>query len=170
MHGVQSLGKCESGQRIITRGQSGQGRFTPFQFARQQCANMRPDGQCLGVHWNRMQSHPGCNMVVATPADHCSLADGERCVYFEKLILPLAEQASTELELRKRAQAHDAYMATHTKAELEQGGKCACGLPKEPRKRFCEACRMKRRLEQRRDGMRRSRACGQSSRNGAQLS
>jgi len=50
---------------------------------------MLPDGGCLGVSIDSLIDNG--QPKSCTPRDHCLLADGSRCEYFEKVILPLAD-------------------------------------------------------------------------------
>ena len=55
--------------------------MTPLQAAKAHCANYQPDGSCLGIVFGvyrfRKEGLP------------CLLCSGERCSYFEEIIVPM---------------------------------------------------------------------------------
>ena len=134
-------------------------RMTPTQFVRAECANMLPDGACLGVSPDSLidSGQP----KTCTPRDRCRVAESKRCEYFEKVILPLAAHPSPHGDPQlqaKRASARDAYLGKHAMAVTSAKPCPLCGGPKPPRYQFCESCGAARRREMGRQRIRRHRA------------
>ena len=111
--------------------------MTLLQIAEEHCANWRTDGKgCLGamidddLQIRRCAPKPKC--VLSTP--------GERCVYFEECVAPMA--ASIDIPSRRLA-----FEAAVREYRLAAKLPCAgdrpcpmCGQAMEPRRRFCDAC------------------------------
>ena len=123
-------------------------RMTPAQFARDECANMLPDGACLGV---TVGSLLDCGQPkTCTPRDCCLVVEGRRCDYFERVVLPLADHPSPSGDpglQQKRAYARQEYLGRHG---LAHGGlrRCPdCGSPMPARHRYCESCSARHRRE-----------------------
>ncbi len=96
---------------------------------------------------------PDCAGMPFVPDDadrRCKVGRGERCEYFERTVLPLADQASPADDPRlqaRRAEARRAYRRKHDLDGAEEPGRrCPdCGGPLPKGKRLCEACRQRRR-------------------------
>ena len=128
-------------------------RLSPFQFAKDDCANLRKDGICL---WSDAQiALPRWFDDSPTPAElTCRVKAGERCGYFEKFVLPLADQPGPKDDPKRqlrRASARDAYWRQHQLQEEvahPAGRACPdCGAALAYRKRFCPICGARRRRE-----------------------
>ena len=137
--------------------------MTPFQFAKRECANYNKDGSCLGVAAEDLvdTNGPWWNRKAITAKflhqkSKCALSKaGERCLYFEQVILPLADCRSPKDELNlqsKRQKAKALYIARVGLASLEKAKSrfCECGAAICKRKRFCYKCAAKKRRETRR--------------------
>ena len=119
----------------------------PQTLVRSECANYRSgDGFC----WQ--QDEP------------CLVCDGKRCSYFEKAVLPLADQkTSFDLTLQsKRAEARARYIkshniTTHTPDEDAICPKCGKPLPSSRARGRCDSCRRKQNRETSRQRMRKQR-------------
>ncbi len=114
--------------------------MTPLQFAREECANYQPDGSCMGA-----VIEDDLTMRRGRPLPKCALGDGNRCVYFEETVAPMAGMVA---DSRRAVQMQEAVRAYH--AMTHQNAKPAracpdCGQPMPPRKRFCPVCSRKRR-------------------------
>ena len=124
-------------------------RMTPARFARDECANMLPDGACLGVSVDSLIDRG--QGKTATPRDRCLVAEGKRCEYFERVILPLVDHPSPHGEPQlqaKRAWARREYLARHTLRRARDERRCPeCGNPRPARHHFCETCASKHRRE-----------------------
>jgi len=96
---------------------------------------------------------PDCAGMPFVPEDvnrRCKVARGERCEYFERAVLPLADQASPPDDPRlqaRRAEARRAYLRKHDLDGAEDPGRSCpdCGGPLPKGKRLCETCRQRRR-------------------------
>lgn len=137
--------------------------MTPLAMAKAECANMRPDGGCLGITVNSLVSEKNGLKVnpVAAPLDCCKLAKaGKRCEYFEKTVVPLANHYPD-----KYAKAVELYSAGRANNALSIKGarECECGAPLPKRKRFCAICAKRNRRQTARDGMDRIRSSVVSS-------
>uniref|UniRef100_A0A6H1ZGV9 Uncharacterized protein n=1 Tax=viral metagenome TaxID=1070528 RepID=A0A6H1ZGV9_9ZZZZ len=124
--------------------------MTPAKFARDECANLIAPRECLGVSVDSLLDHG--QPKTATPRDVCLIFLGKRCTYFERVILPLADDPSPKddpgLQAR-RAYARSEYLGLHARAKTRTHPRtpprsCAdCGTPIPPRFRLCHACRAK---------------------------
>ena len=113
--------------------------MTPAEMVRAECANW-VSGACI---WR----------------GDCLVADGHRCSYFEKNVLPLGTKTDLA-DYASLAQARKAYLTTHLPdAPHETKGTryCQCGelLPK--RRRLCDNCRREKRRADNRKHMRKKR-------------
>jgi len=120
-------------------------------LARAECANFQNDGTCIGVGFDRMCWPAACEgepCVVGKP--------GERCGYFEVVVLPLAKRASLKAHEYPGA-ARDYYrLIGRDAAPVLTLRKCPeCGDPLPIRKRFCDRCRAARRRRSERESRRR---------------
>jgi hypothetical protein len=137
--------------------------MTVLQIAYAECANWRNDGKgCLGaiidddLQIRRCMPRPKC--VLCPP--------GERCLYFEECIAPMAgsiEEPNRRLAFE--AAVRDYRLAAKLPCADERP--CpVCGRAMEPGHRFCEACAAARRRESNRHAVRRHRMeCKQLSPN-----
>src|SRR6266480_4698750 len=81
--------------------------MTPLQAARAHCANCQKDGSCLGIAFRddlsmyrfRKEGLP------------CLLCGGERCSYFEELIVPMRPELPAQA--KSLASAVNAYQRKH---------------------------------------------------------
>lgn len=133
-------------------------KMSPMQLARDECGNMLPDGECLGVSVNSLIDNGQAK--TCTPRKRCLVAESKRCNYFEKVVIPLADYPSPHddpgLQAR-RASARDSYLGMHAMARSGAKSCPTCGGPKPPRYQFCESCGAVRRREMARNRMRRCR-------------
>ncbi len=135
--------------------------MTPMRFAREECANMTPDGSCLGIDVKSLSDNNG--PAVASPRDTCLVAEGERCPYFETCVLPLADRPSPPGNPRlqdERLAARAVYLKKRRLSidEPENERRCPdCGTILARRARYCESCAAKRRRATYRDSKRRGR-------------
>ena len=109
--------------------------MTPHAFAKRDCANFFPEG-CLLT-----SLYEGCRLALTPP---------QRCPYFERAVLPLADQDSPndEPQLQKlRLQARNDYLAnTQEPDRAILSRPCPlCSQPMAKRRRFCPDCAKKRR-------------------------
>ena len=82
-------------------------RMTDIAFAAAECGNMTSDDGCLGLLADMLIDDDRRKTV--SPLDQCLLIAGERCAYFERVILPIADQPSPagdpDLQARRLAAA-----------------------------------------------------------------
>lgn len=138
--------------------------LTPPGFARDECANMLPDGACLGISADSLVDHG--QEKTCDYKNSCLVAKRKRCPYFERVILPLADQPGPQNDpglQARRAEARDEYWGWHARAinpaKRKKPTLCgACGKPKPPRHRFCSTCASKRRRESARTRVNRHRS------------
>jgi len=134
--------------------------MTPYQLARQECSNYQSDGSCLGIQPEGL-TDPSVPMV---PLDRCLLSTKpiKPCRFFEKCVLPLADQpdsAGGRIDGAKRAgwlEAQMKYLAARKKTVPETKLRTCpdCGDPLAKRQRVCEKCSKKRRRDSQRELMR----------------
>lgn len=111
--------------------------MTPLQFAKEQCANYRPEG-CAGIgirdngELYSFGAKPRC--VLGTP--------GVRCSYFEECVMPMGSE-----DPRVRAERNEAIRlyrvsSNAPKAPQELGRICPVCQRRElePRRRLCYVC------------------------------
>ena len=137
--------------------------MTPLKFAKCECANFKNDGSCLGVRaedlidtngpwWNRKDSRA----KYLQPRQQCALAKaGERCLYFEQVVLPLADCPSPKDEPSLQAKRQKARVLYLKRIGLDGPKKakqrfCECGAPIGKGRRHCDKCAAKKRSETRR--------------------
>ena len=121
--------------------------MNPQQFAKRDCANCRSDGSCLGI-----SEHDLDDPKVAAELDKCKLAENpmEPCSYFERFVLPLADQPSPKGQPQLQSQRLDARQAYLMQTKRQVLGAVVrtcpeCGATIAPRRRLCEKCAKKRR-------------------------
>jgi ribosomal protein L32 len=137
-------------------------RMTPAQFARDECANMLPDGACLGMKVESLLDSG--QPKTCSSRNHCRVADGKRCDYFERVILPLANKPSPSGDpglQAKCAAARGAYLGMNAMARSTVKANVrpcpTCGNPRLPRHRLCESCGATQRREKGRNRIRQHR-------------
>jgi hypothetical protein len=129
------------------------------------CRDCRRDCGCrMGVIGERCLDCRGVPFVPDDVDRRCKVTRGQRCNYFEKVILPLADQAPPESEpnlQRRRAQARQAYLDNHNLPGAKAARKCPdCGEPLAKGKQVCPKCRKRRRRKTYRGSRNRSRPDG----------
>jgi hypothetical protein len=80
-------------------------------------------------------------------ADTCKVQDGKRCGYFERAVLPTAEEIGLTDVVYS---AYEAYVGIAGNGLLKRGQvrRCPdCGDEVGPRQRFCPKCSMRRRRQ-----------------------
>ena len=117
-------------------------------FIADECANHRRGGACPGMpvllkHDETGRAIPG--QMFAAPK--CRVAEGKRCDYFEKYVMPLAAKMGKPHIVDEYQNTTETMMLgssarAHVKARL-----CGCGTPLAARQRTCEHCQAKKRLE-----------------------
>ena len=132
-------------------------RMTDIAFAAAECGNMTSDDGCLGLPADMLIDDDRRKTV--SPLGQCLLIAGERCAYFERVILPIVDQPSPagdpDLQARRLA-AKVGYLARHGIGRtVAQCADCRDPVPKG--KRLCESCAKKRQREAAKEGMRRRR-------------
>ena len=115
--------------------------MTPLQAARAHCANYQPDGSCLGIGFggNSSMYH------FRKEGLPCLLCSGERCSYFEEIIVPM--RLELPAHAKSLASAVNAYQRKHRLQSLFRF--CpGCGeTPLFARERFCANCRAQHRRQ-----------------------
>jgi hypothetical protein len=126
--------------------------MTPLQAAKAHCANYQVDGSCLGIYYHADVSvdHSRCK-----PCDRCLLADGERCSYFEEILVPMRmsrETAEAKARANKKEAAVKTYLKLHDLIPSKTPAKrmcCECRrVEVEGKAELCERCAYKRKLTQ----------------------
>ena len=79
--------------------------MTALQLAKSECANHEPDGTCLGVNIRDDLSQA----VMSHAGQRCRVACGERCRYFEEIVLPLVEMTRDTKRLAEFTEAESDY-------------------------------------------------------------
>jgi len=137
--------------------------MTPLKFAKCECANYNNDGSCLGFRaedlddkngpwWNRKDSR----VKYLQPRQQCALAKaGGRCLYFEQVVLPLADCPSPKDDPGLQAKRQKARALYLKRIGLDGPKKekqrfCECGAPIGKGRRLCDKCVAKKRSETRR--------------------
>ena len=115
--------------------------MTPLGAVKAHCANYQQDGSCLGIAFRddlsmyrfRREGLP------------CLLCTGERCSYFEELIVPMRPELPAQA--KSLASAVNAYQRSHRLQSLVRF--CpGCGETSLlARQRLCENCRAQHRRE-----------------------
>jgi hypothetical protein len=127
--------------------------MNPHTFAQRDCANyIAKDGSCLGILAECLKEPE--KPMRAKPLEHCLLSGKilRPCLYFEKVVLPLADNPSLKHEpelQRQRLEARKKYLQARKQEIPEEGSvrTCPeCGGPLAKRRRYCEKCTQKRRL------------------------
>ena len=97
----------------------------PYQFAKYDCANCKPDGSCLGI-----SEHDLDDPKFAAELDKCKLAENpiKPCTYFEHLVLPLADQPGPKDNLQLQSQRLDARQAYLMQTKRPVPGERVCSL------------------------------------------
>ena len=115
--------------------------MTPLQAAKGQCANYQPDGSCLGIAFRRNLSM----YRFRTEGLPCLLCTGERCSFFEELIVPMRPELPGQA--KSLASAVSAYQRKHRLQSLVRF--CpGCGeTPLLARQRLCANCRAQHRRD-----------------------
>ena len=123
--------------------------MTPYEFAKRECANIRKDGSCLGFQAEGLIDIG----IPVTPREKCLLSHRpiKPCQYFEKCVLPLADQASPKSNPGLQAQRLEArriYLTVRAKEIPEVGLRTCpdCGGLLAKRQRTCTKCARNRRL------------------------
>ena len=126
--------------------------MTPLQFAKRECANIRPDGSCLGIMVNDL--HWRGQKILATERKVCLLGGSKpkRCGYFEKVVLPLADRPTKDQPRlqQQRLEARAKYgLINDVETKSVELRTCPdCGTePLSKRQRVCPKCQQKRRRE-----------------------
>jgi len=135
--------------------------MTALQIAYAECANWRKDGKgCLGAiiddDLQIRRCYPRAKCVLGTP--------GERCLYFEECVAPMA-RSIYDPPRREQFEAAVRDYRLAAKLPCAEERRCPmCGRPMEARQRFCRLCAAARRKETKRLSMARARSqCGQLS-------
>jgi hypothetical protein len=126
--------------------------MNPHTFAMRDCANyITKNGSCLGISIECLQNPEEPARV--TPLERCLMAGKtlRPCRYFEKVVLPLADQPSPKQEpdlQRQRLEARQKYLAARKMEVPEAENRLCpdCGGPLAKRRRYCQKCTQKRRL------------------------
>jgi len=139
--------------------------MTPYEFAKRECANLRPDGSCLEILPEGLTN----TALPAVPHERCLLKQKplRRCRYFEKCVLPQADRPGPKdrpgLQLEKQearrrywqALGPDHAFHIETPAAIRR---CPdCGGPLAVRQRYCLKCSRRRRLESNRKAIKKKR-------------
>lgn len=100
-------------------------------------------------------------LMLERPERRCLVNRDRRCPYFERAVLPAADQQSPpdDLELQaKREEARRTYNGMHNlKGAVEQRSCPECGGPVPKHHHRCETCARKRRLRLARERVRKHR-------------
>jgi hypothetical protein len=123
--------------------------MTPLQAAKDYCANYQANGTCLGIAFRddlsmykfRQEGLP------------CLLCNGQRCVSFEAIIVPMRMSRETpEAKTRadKKERAVRAYLDQHALHSGKSSAKRVCldcrRVELQGQAKFCERCALKRKL------------------------
>ena len=166
--------------------------MTPAQMARTECCSHGSGGMCQGaifgfepfqddenedemqkvLHQERRfesvakttRISPLVHYATLDEGKPCAIADGRRCEFFERCILPLADQEPPPDDLRLQRQRQDARTAYRREHNLltakgTVGRVCPdCGKERAKSKQRCPECAKDRRREMERKRLRRLRA------------
>jgi|TARA_B100001964_G_scaffold97307_1_gene108895 hypothetical protein len=104
-------------------------RITLLTFVRQQCCNFIPN-ECLGVDLfgKRFRNQGVCHIVEKEP-----------CLFFERCVLPVANQMGGGNVVRQYQRVNG--------FELAKTRYCECSVELLKNKKFCKKCRTRRRRE-----------------------
>ena len=117
-------------------------------LAKHHCANWN-HGICVGTQCQPNGSHSR----FLPESTNCLLLLGKRCAYFEQSVLPMAElswewkSSVAENTFKERADTYRRLHSGITGLHRNQRKCPDCREPIGPRKRFCEKCSAKRRLQ-----------------------
>ena len=116
----------------------------PHSLAKLECANMLPDGSCLGIKPEDLVDSG--QEKLASPKGKCLLLLKKRCRYFEDAVLPLANDPPSSYkpgELQECRERYYAMMGIPRKSPTVRT--CPdCGAALAKRQRFCARCSSKR--------------------------
>jgi hypothetical protein len=131
---------------------------TPIRIARKHCANWQ-DGICGGIDFG-----PKGELLRFRPEGRqCLLSSRERCSYFETAVLPMRSQDwKNPSEGREFEEGADQYLRIHSGITglAPRRRKCPdCGTQIGPKKRYCQACSNRRKLEADRVYQQKQRSC-----------
>jgi hypothetical protein len=141
----------------------------PLEFARDECANW-DKGACLGVRVGSLACHPkrtasgqsqtlNGHPLSAHSLPECVLKQDQKCEYFERLVLPLANHGDPDFLDARRT-----YEKIHALAAMK-ATTCVCGQSRAPHKRFCVECRDKHRRKSNREAKNRERLSAVKAKN-----
>ncbi len=144
------------------------GHNPPLDLARRECANMDADGRCWRLEPAELFDYrlatgahrcPGCGTpmgcvdTLCPDCDptvyheggdtRCLLAQGKRCGYFERAVLPLAKRADRE-DAKRARRAYEAAHGVLGGGPDEERSCPDCGAPIPKGRRYCDSCRVKR--------------------------
>jgi hypothetical protein len=115
--------------------------MTPLAAVRAHCTNYQPGGLCFGIAFRDNLS----GYRFRKEGLPCLLCSGERCSYFEEIIVPM--RLEQPAEAKSLASAVNAYEAKH---RLQSRRRFCPGCNETPllaRERFCADCRARHRRE-----------------------
>jgi len=148
--------KYVDSRRRARRGAERKGRVNPLKSLIDECANASGDGHCKGI--DLQIDGTGEVRQMASPADFCLVRHGQRCRYFEKVVLPLvkthAEYAGADSEYQQKhgiakadaqARKHPFFTIDPRAGEAVKRVCKDCGGPRPKGRRYCAACAEKRR-------------------------
>lgn len=122
-------------------------KMSPAALVRAECANLDPDNLCV----MRFDGYGDCLVL-----------KGKRCAYFERCVLPLADQPSSKEDRHLQQKRQAGRTAYQTQCGLrvtrQSTRRCICGEPLEPRKQYCRRCRQEHNRNAARERQRRKRA------------
>ena len=130
--------------------------MTPYQFAKESCANFHhADGSCLGIPKEHLLDHG--QTKTCSPLEACLLASRpiSPCVYFEEVVMPLADYPSpkTDEGLQSRQlKAREAYLEARKQRVPDTDIRICpdCDGPLAKRQRYCTKCSRRRDREAKR--------------------
>ena len=118
----------------------------PGRLAKDQCCNWI-HGACLGAGFTVLPDGEIRHCLLTDEdgetleGQPCRVARGERCEFFERVVLPVAESPG-------EIAARTAYMGEFPVDGFAGKARyCSCGEPIPRRRRMCDSCRSKRRRE-----------------------
>jgi hypothetical protein len=135
--------------------------MTPPQAAKEHCANYQANGTCLGIAFR-----DDLTMYrFRTEGLPCLLCEGQRCSYFEEIVVPRRMSRET-VEAKARADRKDAavktYLNSHNLISSKTSAKKMCRecrkVHVEGQKRLCAKCAQRRTRTSYRLSKRRSRS------------
>jgi hypothetical protein len=115
--------------------------MTPLQAAKAHCDNYQQDGSCLGI-----ASRGDLSMYrFRKEGLPCLLCSGERCSYFEEIIVPMRPELPGQA--KSLASAVNAYQRKHQLQSLVRFCSESDETPLLARQRLCANCRTQHRRE-----------------------